>query len=127
MTSKESILLTGATGNVGGVILEHIFLTTPHNVNVVVRDAGKHIPLFHERYPEEISSGRLQLTTIPDMAIEHAFDEAAASATKIIHCATPVGSLDNNWEKGMIIIWPQPAQMEKALTFRRYDHSDLEH
>lgn len=123
MPSKETILLTGATGNVGGVILEHILSTTSHVVNVVVRNATKHIPLFHERYPEEISSGRLQFTTVPDMTVQSAFDTAVASASRIVHCATPVGSLNNDWENG--IFWPRRLQMGQALTFHRHDHPDL--
>jgi uncharacterized protein YbjT (DUF2867 family) len=125
MSSKETILLTGATGNVGGVILEHILSTTSHNVNVVVRNATKHVPLFHERYPKDTSSGRLQFTTVPDMTVQSAFDTAVASASKIIHCATPVGSLNNDWENG--IFGPLYVQMGQVLTFRRHDPSDLGH
>ncbi|KAJ4356629.1 uncharacterized protein N0V89_004665 [Didymosphaeria variabile] len=101
MTQKEAVLLTGATGNVGAVILEHLLQTTPHNVNIVLRNATKQIPLFRERFPSEISTGRLTFTSIPDMTIPEAFDAAAASATTVIHCATPVGS-DSDWVKDMI-------------------------
>ncbi|KAL1606360.1 hypothetical protein SLS60_003762 [Paraconiothyrium brasiliense] len=101
MAQKETVLLTGATGNVGGVILEHLLQTTSDNVNIVLRNAPKQIPLFQERFPSEISTGRLTFTSVPDMTAPGAFDAAAASATAVIHCATPVGS-DSDWVKDMI-------------------------
>lgn len=102
MPRKESILLTGATGNLGGVILEHLLETTPHNVNIVLRNASRQIPLFKERFPAETSKNRLTFTFIPDMTTSGAFDTAAASATAIIHCATPIAS-KNDWLNDMIL------------------------
>ncbi|KAL5459607.1 hypothetical protein PMIN06_002749 [Paraphaeosphaeria minitans] len=101
MAQKETILLTGATGNVGGAILEHLLQTTDFNVNIVLRNAPRQIPLFHERYASETLTGRLTFTSIPEMANPGVFDIAAASATAVIHCATPVGS-DSDWVKDMI-------------------------
>ncbi|KAF1971088.1 NAD(P)-binding protein [Bimuria novae-zelandiae CBS 107.79] len=103
MSQKESVLLTGATGNVGGVILEHLLEKTPHDVNIVLRNAAKQIPLFRKRFPKETSSNRLKFTSVPDMTAPGAFDTAAASATAIIHCATPVGSENNDWIQDMVV------------------------
>lgn len=102
MSQKESILLTGATGNVGAVILEHLLQTTPHDVNIVLRDSVKQIPMFRERFPSETSTNRLTFTSIPDMTVSKAFNTAAASATEIIHCATPVSS-NGDWVNDMIV------------------------
>jgi len=101
MAETESILLTGATGNVGAVILETLFRTTPHSVNIVLRDAAKQIPLFESRFPEETSSSRLTFTPISDMTVPGVFDTAASTATSIIHCATPIAG-NGDWVKNMI-------------------------
>lgn len=98
--ASEHILLTGATGNVGAVTVEHL-LETPHTINVVVRNAAKAIPFFTSKYPDAISSGKLVITSIPDMTIPGVFDEAAATATAIIHIATPLGDA-SNYEETMI-------------------------
>ncbi|KAF2120159.1 hypothetical protein BDV96DRAFT_319671 [Lophiotrema nucula] len=90
MSNQESILLTGATGNVGAVTLEHLLATT-HEVNIVLRNADKQIPVFKTKFPKAISSGQLTFTSIPDMTVPRSFDEPAASATAIIHIATPLG------------------------------------
>jgi NADPH-dependent methylglyoxal reductase len=101
MAQGDTVFLTGATGNVGSVILEHLLQTTSYNVNIVLRNAAKQIPLFRKRFTPETSIGRLAFTSIPDMTVPEAFDDAAASATAIIHCATPIGS-DNDFFKDMI-------------------------
>lgn len=88
MAQKETVLLTGATGNLGGVVLEHLLLTTNHDVDIVLRNAPKQIPLFREKYASDASTGRLRFTSISDMTAPGVFDAAAASATAIIHCAT---------------------------------------
>jgi nucleoside-diphosphate-sugar epimerase len=97
--ATEHILLTGATGNVGAVTLEHL-LETPHTINAIVRNAAKAIPFFTSKYPDAVSSGKLVITSIPDMAVPGVFDEAAATATAIIHVATPLAT--SNFEETMI-------------------------
>jgi NADPH-dependent methylglyoxal reductase len=99
MAGQESILLTGATGNVGAVILDQLLLTTSHNVTAVLRKSF-YIPLLEKKYPEQVANKRLTFTVIPDMAIAGAFDAAAASITAIIHVATPIATGD--WEEKMI-------------------------
>ncbi|KAJ4290611.1 hypothetical protein N0V90_010829 [Kalmusia sp. IMI 367209] len=91
MAEKGIVLLTGATGNVGAVILEHLIITTSHKINIVLRNPTKQEPLFHAKFPSETSSRRLTFASIADMTLPGAFDDAAASATAIIHCATPIG------------------------------------
>ena len=97
--AKETILLTGATGNVGSVTLEHL-LQEGHYVNAVLRNAGKSISFFEYKFPSAVSSGQLKFTSVPDMTVDGAFDLAAASATAIMHIATPLA--DGDWVKTMI-------------------------
>lgn len=102
MAEQQSILLTGATGNVGGVILEHLLsLPIPPKIMLALRNAPKQIPLFQQRYRTATSTGQLSFASIPDMTVPGAFDEAATSATAIIHAATPLGGEDD-FVKSMI-------------------------
>ncbi|KAF2873571.1 hypothetical protein BDV95DRAFT_605065 [Massariosphaeria phaeospora] len=86
---QEIILLTGATGNVGAVTLEHL-LDAGHTVNIVIRRESV-IPFFETKFSPAVASGKLCFTHIPDMTVPGVFDEAAASVTAIIHVATPLG------------------------------------
>lgn len=96
----ESILLTGATGNLGAVTLEHILNSTPHSVNILLRNISTSLEHFTSKYPSAISSGRLTLTSVPDMSVPGVFDGPASSATVIMHIATPLATSD--FEKNMI-------------------------
>ncbi|KAF2678606.1 NAD(P)-binding protein [Lentithecium fluviatile CBS 122367] len=98
--ARESILLTGATGNVGAVTLDHLLSTSSHNVKVVLRKE-EYIPLFKKKYPSEVANNRLTFTVIPDMTVSGAFDDTASSATAIIHIATPLAA--DNWVEEMIL------------------------
>jgi NADPH-dependent methylglyoxal reductase len=97
--AQETILLTGATGNVGAVTLDQLMTTSSHKVNAVIRKAS-YIPLLEKKYPSETANGRLIFTTIPDMTIAGVFDDAASTATAIIHIATPLGV--DNWVEEVI-------------------------
>jgi NADPH-dependent methylglyoxal reductase len=97
--TQETILLTGATGNVGAVTLDQLLTTTSHNVNAVIRKA-EYSSLLEEKYPEQVANKRLSFTIVPDMITPGAFDAAASSATAIIHIATPLA--DDNWLEQMI-------------------------
>jgi len=97
--AQESILLTGATGNVGAVTLDQLLTTTSHTVNAILRKAT-YIPLLEKKYPDEVANKRLSFTIIPDMTTPGAFDTAAASSTAIVHIATPIAT--DNWVEEMI-------------------------
>lgn len=99
MTEEGTILLTGATGNVGAVTLEHILASNTYKVNIVVRKATS-IALFSQKYPSETASGRLTTTLIPDLSLPGVFDVPASTACFIVHVATPLAGTD--WERDMI-------------------------
>ncbi|KAF2646401.1 NAD(P)-binding protein [Massarina eburnea CBS 473.64] len=98
MSNQESILLTGATGNLGAVILDQLLAITTHSINIVLRRENA-IHTLRTKY--KTSTSRLSFTVIPDLSVPHAFDEAAATATAIIHCATPLGD-PSNWLTSII-------------------------
>jgi len=90
------ILLTGATGNLGSVILEQL-LNEGHNVNAVIRSFAKNKSTLSKQYEKAVESGSLTFSEIPDMAVPGAFHEAAKKASAIIHAATPL-NYDNFME-----------------------------
>ncbi|KAF2735710.1 NAD(P)-binding protein [Polyplosphaeria fusca] len=92
--STETLLLTGATGNLGAATLDQLLSTTSHNINAIIRNPSTAIPHFQSKYPSAISSGRLTFTTIPDMTLSGSFDAAASTATLIMHLATPLAYTD---------------------------------
>lgn len=87
--STPYILLTGATGGTGAVILEKL-LEAGYSVNAVLRSFAKAKAGLTAQYAEAIGNGRLHFTEIPDMAVKDAFHEAAKGASAIIHAATPI-------------------------------------
>jgi NADPH-dependent methylglyoxal reductase len=87
------VLLTGATGNLGAVILEQL-LHAGHNVNAVVRSLAKAKGPLSEQYGAAVESGQLTLSEIPDMTIPNAFHQSAKDASGIIHAATPLADED---------------------------------
>lgn len=97
--SNDYILLTGATGGTGGIILEHL-LKAGHKVNAVVRSLAKAKDHLEAQYSRETSSKQLILTEIPDMAAPNAFHNAAQTSQAIIHAATPIAA--DNFEESMI-------------------------
>ncbi|KAF2435487.1 NAD(P)-binding protein [Tothia fuscella] len=84
------ILLTGATGNLGAVILQQL-LTAGHNVNAVIRSVVKSKDGLSKQYEAESKSGQLVFTEISDMTVSGAFHDSAKDASAIIHAATPLG------------------------------------
>lgn len=87
------ILLTGATGNVGSVILEQL-MVTGQSVNAILRSFAKSKAFLKTKYYEAVSSGRLSFTEIPDMAVPNVFYASAANASSIIYVATPLAYSD---------------------------------
>lgn len=100
MATTEHILLTGATGNVGAVILSHLLTTTKHTVTIALRNTTSSVPFFEATYPSSIQDGRLKFLSIPDMTVSGVFDAPAAQATIIVHVATPLSN--GNFVKEMI-------------------------
>ncbi|KAF2667109.1 NAD(P)-binding protein, partial [Microthyrium microscopicum] len=87
------ILLTGATGNLGAVILEQL-MKSDQKVKAVVRSFAKSKETVATQYESASNSGQLTFTEIPDMAVPGAFDEALRNASSLIHVATPLEDHD---------------------------------
>jgi NADPH-dependent methylglyoxal reductase len=96
--AQETILLTGATGNVGAVTLEHL-IRLNHTVHLILRRPSS-ISHFKSKFPAAFNAGNLLFTVVPDMAVPGVFDKAAATATVIFHIATPLAS--DNFVKNMV-------------------------
>jgi nucleoside-diphosphate-sugar epimerase len=97
--TMPKILLTGATGSTGAVILEKL-LEEGYSVNAVLRSVSKSKDTLVKQYASAVQKGQLEFVEIPDMAVSGAFDAAAASAFAIMHVATPLTSSD--FEETMI-------------------------
>ena len=96
--AQETILLTGATGNVGAVTLEHL-LGLNHIVHLILRRPSS-ITHFKSKFPAAFEAGNILFTVVPDMTVLGVFDKAAATATAIFHIATPLAS--DNFVKNMV-------------------------
>ncbi len=97
--SLQSVLLTGATGNVGAILLEQL-LEGGISVNAVLRSFEKSKEFLEQRYPKEVTTGKLRFTEILDMSVAGVFDAPAKDASAIIHVATPLA--DSDFKKTMI-------------------------
>jgi NADPH-dependent methylglyoxal reductase len=87
------ILLTGATGMLGAVILEQL-LQDGHNVNAVVRSLVKSKGPISGRHGSAVQSGQLIFSEISDMTVPECFDNISQGASVIIHAVTPLGRHD---------------------------------
>jgi NADPH-dependent methylglyoxal reductase len=116
-----SILLTGATGMLGAVILEQL-IRDGHKVNAVVRSLAKSQDAISQTYPSAVKSGQLTFTEIPDMTVPGSFDNAVQNTSEFIHAATPLG--DDNFLETVIkpasqITFNVLSRAAKSKTVRR--------
>lgn len=93
------ILLTGATGGTGAVILERL-IQDGCSVTAAIRSFSRSKATLEQQYATAFANGQLKFIEIPDMAAKGAFDEPARSATYIMHVAAPI--TDSDVEKTMI-------------------------
>jgi NADPH-dependent methylglyoxal reductase len=103
-SSIKSVLLTGATGNLGAVILEQL-ISANISVVAVVRSISEHRDYWDEKYSIQIKSGQLRLVEIPDLAAPKAFHPYTKGIDAIIHVATPL-AYENVVEKVIKLGWP---------------------
>lgn len=89
----KSILLTGATGNVGAQVLDQL-LSSEHKVIAVIRSLKRSSPFLTQKYASHIKSGSLALVEIADLTVPHAFEHLAKQVDAIIHVATPLSEVD---------------------------------
>ncbi|KAL1649544.1 hypothetical protein SLS58_001601 [Diplodia intermedia] len=89
----STVLVTGANGLIGSQVVDKL-LQLGYKVRGTVRDTKKNAwmsELLDERY----GKGQFELVSVPDMAVEGAFDEAKKGVTAFIHVAS-VLSFDAN-------------------------------
>lgn len=96
--SKNTVLLTGATGSLGASTLLQLMADPNIAVIAVLRSFTKSESFLRSKYAPQVSAGRLSFVEIPDMTVDGAFDEAASKADAIVHIATPL-AYDNLMEK----------------------------
>ncbi|RDW67082.1 hypothetical protein BP5796_09831 [Coleophoma crateriformis] len=93
-TSEDLVLLTGATGFIGYVVLVKL-LEAGYPVRCAVRSPSKIEQILSA--PSITALGpireRVSWVVVPDMTAQHAYDEGAKGAKYIIHVAFPIPSL----------------------------------
>ncbi|OKL58295.1 hypothetical protein UA08_06439 [Talaromyces atroroseus] len=99
MASKEHlILLTGASGFVGGHIL-HSLLAEGYNVRCTVRSESSAASI---RNTHSASSNQLSFATVTDFTHPDAFDDAVQGVSGIIHTASPFLLQSNDHENDLV-------------------------
>lgn len=93
MSFRPSVLLIGATGSLGAVVLEQL-LAADYHVNAVLRSSKKSQLFLENKYARHVDNRTLEFTEIPDMTISGVFDHPASKAEYIIHVATPLAYSD---------------------------------
>ncbi|KAH8678027.1 hypothetical protein BX600DRAFT_431336 [Xylariales sp. PMI_506] len=86
------VLVTGATGFVASHVTRQ-FLERGYRVRGTVRDQDKASWLVQDAFKSYADSGHLQLVVIPDLAADHAFDEAIKGVSAVAAVAT-ISSFD---------------------------------
>jgi NADPH-dependent methylglyoxal reductase len=99
MAFSHSVLLTGATGSLGAVILEQL-LDNGYLVTAVLRSFQRSKSYLEHRYEKEVGAHRLQFVEIPDMTVPNAFHGVSQGVSTIIHVATPLAN--DNFMEAMI-------------------------
>lgn len=84
---KQTVVITGATGFIGGRVLQ-LLLQEDYNVRIVVRSAGKKEYLLAN--PDLKGIEKAEFLVVPDLLAPGALDKAATKADSIIHLASPI-------------------------------------
>lgn len=85
--SKELVMMTGATGFIGGRVLQ-LLLQQNYHVRIVVRSDDKKQNLLDNINLAGIE--KAEFAIVPDLLTPGALDSAAAGADYIIHRASPI-------------------------------------
>jgi nucleoside-diphosphate-sugar epimerase len=83
------ILVTGANGLLGSHIVKQ-FLERGYKVRGTVRDLSKTQWLVQDVFKSYADNGDFELALVPDLAADHAFDEAIKGISAIAHVASIV-------------------------------------
>ena len=85
--TKEIVVITGATGFIGGRVLQ-LLLQHNYNLRIVVRSVAKKEALVSNACLKGV--GQADFFVIPDLLGLGALDDAVANAGYIIHIASPL-------------------------------------
>ncbi|KAM0541480.1 hypothetical protein ACHAPJ_013215 [Fusarium lateritium] len=88
------VLVTGATGFVASHVTRQL-LERGYKVRGTVRDLTQASWLIKDHFKTYVESGDLGLVTVPDLAVDGAFDDAVKGVSAIIHIAT-IATFDPN-------------------------------
>ncbi|KAK6358082.1 hypothetical protein TWF730_007437 [Orbilia blumenaviensis] len=89
MSSKPTVLITGATGYIAGWVVKY-FLDAGYNVRGTSRSKSSAQPLIDTLASQGYSSSDIEIYEIADITIPGVFDEAVKNVQVIAHLASPV-------------------------------------
>jgi nucleoside-diphosphate-sugar epimerase len=99
--SQDLVLLTGATGLVGFRVLTEL-LDRQYKVRLALRSEPK-IKAIEEALPSKYAAvHELEFIIVPDMAVDHAFDDAVKGVKYIVHVASPKADPSDDLEATLI-------------------------
>jgi nucleoside-diphosphate-sugar epimerase len=85
--TKETVVITGATGFLGGRVLQ-LLLEGDYNIRIVARSNTKKQTLRDNPHLKGIE--KAEFVIVPDLLAPGALDKAAAGADYFIHLASPI-------------------------------------
>ncbi|KAJ3496779.1 hypothetical protein NLG97_g2405 [Lecanicillium saksenae] len=89
--TKETLLITGATGMIGFRTLIFLLEQGHFNIRVAVRSESSYEKLLTYK-PIIPYVSQLESVIVPDITLPGAYDEAVKGATHIVHVASPIPS-----------------------------------
>ncbi|KAK4159561.1 hypothetical protein QBC43DRAFT_327078 [Cladorrhinum sp. PSN259] len=92
VSSKDLVLITGATGHVGSCTLVHL-LRCGYRVRAAVRSQAKASAVLARPQIQALNPGsRLTFIIVPEITAPGAYDDAVEGVSHIIHIASPLAS-----------------------------------
>jgi nucleoside-diphosphate-sugar epimerase len=85
--AKETVVITGATGFIGGRVLQ-LLLEQDYNVRIVARSNAKKQALLSN--PRLKGIEKAEFVIVPDLQAPGCLDKAVAGADYIVHLASPI-------------------------------------
>jgi nucleoside-diphosphate-sugar epimerase len=89
-SGNPSLQATGVTGHVGFRVLVYV-LQSGYNVRAVVRREAQ-IDTIKSQKSIKPYLDHLSFTIVPDITVDHAFDDALKDITYVLHVASPLPS-----------------------------------
>jgi nucleoside-diphosphate-sugar epimerase len=85
--AKETVVITGATGFIGGRVLQ-LLLERDYNIRIVARSNTKEKALVNNPHLKGIEMA--EFVIVPDLLAPGALDKAVVGADYIVHLASPI-------------------------------------